>query len=172
MLNLSNFISRTWNSITGIAIVSIVGIANKPGTFICSLQDIPTLFIWKLIYFGLTTYLVTIEQALKSLNHFSQIYFLQWTTRQISLSWSQFYIQLVYKTPLSFTLRTMIWAERKINFYHFLVRMQQNLRINTYFFALKNLKKTPSKVAQKFSFFLPYCPNGPNKRIDVPKCGL
>ena len=40
-------------------------------------------------------------------------------------------------------------------------------------FAHKNLKKTPSKVAQKISnplFILPAlsCPNGPNKIIDIP----
>jgi len=45
-----------------------------------------------------------------------------------------------------------------------------------FFFALKKLKKTPSKVAQKNSnpLFFPYCqlsPNSPNKRIHVPKCG-
>ena len=43
------------------------------------------------------------------------------------------------------------------------------------FFAHKNLKKPPSKVAQKNSNPFPYCPdcpNGPNRRIPVPKCGL
>ena len=43
-------------------------------------------------------------------------------------------------------------------------------------FALKKLKKTPSKVAQNNSNPLfPYClscPNGPNRRIHAPKCGL
>ena len=46
-----------------------------------------------------------------------------------------------------------------------------------FFFAHKKLKKQPSKVAQKNSdpLFVPYCqlsPNGPNRRIHVPKCGL
>ena len=45
------------------------------------------------------------------------------------------------------------------------------------FFPHKKLKKPPSKVAQKNSnpLFFPYClscPNGPNRRIHVPKCGL
>jgi hypothetical protein len=43
--------------------------------------------------------------------------------------------------------------------------------------AHEKLKKPPSKVAQKNSnlLFFPYCqhsPNGPNRRIHVPKCGL
>ena len=43
--------------------------------------------------------------------------------------------------------------------------------------AHKKLKKPPSKVAQKNSnplFFLTAlsCPNGPDRRIHVPKCGL
>ena len=47
----------------------------------------------------------------------------------------------------------------------------------TKFFAHKKLKKPPSKVAQNYSnpLFFPYCPdcpNGPNRRIPVPKCGL
>ena len=45
------------------------------------------------------------------------------------------------------------------------------------FFAHKKLKKSPSKVAQKNSnpLFSPYClscPNGTNRRIHVPNCGL
>ena len=44
-----------------------------------------------------------------------------------------------------------------------------------FFFAHKKLKKPPSKVAQNSSnpLFFPYCPdcpNGPNRRIPVPKC--
>jgi hypothetical protein len=46
-----------------------------------------------------------------------------------------------------------------------------------FYFANKKLKKTPSKVAQNSSnpFIFPYCPdcpNGPTRRIPVPKCGL
>jgi hypothetical protein len=45
------------------------------------------------------------------------------------------------------------------------------------FFALKKLIKPPSKLAQNNSnpLFFPYClscPNGPNRRIHAPKCGL
>ena len=43
-------------------------------------------------------------------------------------------------------------------------------------FAPKKFKKPPSKVAQKYSFFFFItalrCPNGPNRSIKVPKCGL
>ena len=44
------------------------------------------------------------------------------------------------------------------------------------FFAHKKLKKPPSKLAQKnlnplFSY-CPDCPNSPNIRIFVPKCGF
>ena len=44
-------------------------------------------------------------------------------------------------------------------------------------FAHKKLKKPASKIALKNSnppFFLTAlsCPNGPNRRIHVPKCGL
>ena len=44
------------------------------------------------------------------------------------------------------------------------------------FFAHKKLKKPPSKLAQKnlnplFSY-CPDCPNGPNRKIHVPKCGF
>jgi hypothetical protein len=43
--------------------------------------------------------------------------------------------------------------------------------------SLKKLKKPPLKVAQNNSnpLFFPYClscPNGQNRRIHVPKCGL
>ena len=46
-----------------------------------------------------------------------------------------------------------------------------------FFFALKKLKKPPSKVAQNNSnpLFFHYClscPNSPNRRIRAPKCGL
>ena len=35
------------------------------------------------------------------------------------------------------------------------------------------MKKTPSKVAQNSSnLYCPDCPNGPNRRIPAPKCGL
>ena len=42
------------------------------------------------------------------------------------------------------------------------------------FFDHKMLNKPPSKVAQKRlkSTYFPYCPNGPNRRIHVPNCGL
>ena len=42
-----------------------------------------------------------------------------------------------------------------------------------YFFAIKKLKKPPSKVAQKLkSTFFPYCPELPHRRIHVLNCGL
>jgi hypothetical protein len=46
-----------------------------------------------------------------------------------------------------------------------------------FFFAHKKLKKPPSNVAQNSSnpLFFPYCPdcpNGTDRRIPVPKCGL
>ena len=44
-------------------------------------------------------------------------------------------------------------------------------------FANQKLKKPPLKVAQNssnplFSPYCPDCPNGPNRRVPVPKCGL
>ena len=41
-------------------------------------------------------------------------------------------------------------------------------------FALKKLKKPPSEKL-KFNFFFPHCqhsPNGQNRGVHVPKCGL
>ena len=53
----------------------------------------------------------------------------------------QFYIQLVYKASVSFTLRIKNWVAA----------------YRTLFFANTKLKKTTSKVAQKYSkLFLPY----------------
>ena len=40
--------------------------------------------------------------------------------------------------------------------------------------APKMLKTLPSKADQKYFFFTMAlsCPNGPNRRIHIPKCGL
>ena len=55
--------------------------------------------------------------------------------------------------------------------------LKYNFKKFEIFFAHEKLKKPPSKVAQKNSnpLFFPYCPdcpNGPNRRIQVPKFGL
>ena len=96
---------------------------------------------------------------------------------------TQFYPQLVYKAPLSFTLRIRMWVVayfdpskkfKKIKdiLGKFLVRKLQYLKK----IAHKKLKKPPSKVDQRYSIFsfitALSCPNRPSQRNNVPKCGL
>ena len=75
----------------------------------------------------------------------------------------QFYIQLVYKAPLYFTLRIKIWVVAyKESFIEFLEKHNRffsladaTIFLESFnsFFVHKKLKKTLSKVAQKYSFF-------------------
>ena len=65
----------------------------------------------------------------------------------------------------------------KIQFLFFSTFQCGRYNVLNFFFDHQKLKKTPSKVAQNSSnpLFFPYCqhsPNGPNRRIHVPKCGL
>ena len=84
----------------------------------------------------------------------------------------QFYIKLVCKNPLSFTLRIRIWVVA----YKFLIKKSiffvlWRITFSNLVRTLKYLKKCSQKVEKKLSKALS-CPNGPNRRIYVPKMWL
>ena len=100
--------------------------------------------------------------------------------------------QWVYKSPSCINLRIKMWVvtylefiiflkefkRKNLNFilYNFLVLKLQYLKILKRFCPQKVKKKHPQELLRKTQIhFFPYClscPNGPNRRIHVPKGGL
>ena len=89
----------------------------------------------------------------------------------LGLTYLPIYVQLVYKYPPSFMLRINIWVVAYFESKKFLKEIlsgHYNIKKKC---STKSWKKTPTKVAQKYSIFffitaLSY-PNGPNRRTHV-----